>query len=149
MTRFVLISDSTLSYEYRNFPLLEFLPCAPGAAIPESIYKFLKGPAPPSKPNGEAKFAPYSIRKLEAALLSRFPRDQIAVAHEDYLENFIKDDTEIIGVSTMDPLGIGPTTMSYYALLGGNWKGVQLRVFLWNMVRILPPHLAWMEGQGP
>ena len=120
MTRFVLISDSTLSYEYRNFPLLEFLPCAPGAAIPESIYKFLKGPAPPSKPNGEAKFAPYSIRKLEAALLSSFPRDQIAVAHEDYLENFIKDDTEIIGVSTMDPLGIGPTTMSYYALLGGN-----------------------------
>ncbi len=120
MTRFVLISDSTLSYEYRNFPLLEFLPCAPGAAVPESIYKFLKGPAPPSKPNGEAKLAPYSIRKLEAALLARFPREQIAVAHEDYLENFIKDDTEIIGVSTMDPLGIGPTTMSYYALLGGN-----------------------------
>ena len=35
MTRFVLISDSTLSYEYRNFPLLDFLPCAPGKAIPE------------------------------------------------------------------------------------------------------------------
>ncbi|MHB1507325.1 MAG: B12-binding domain-containing radical SAM protein [Cuniculiplasma sp.] len=120
MTRFVLISDSTLSYEYRNFPLLEFLPCAPGRAVPERIYKFLRGAVPPAKPSGEALFAPYSLRKLEAALLTRFPKEEVAVAHEDHLEDFIKDDTEIIGVTTMDPLGIGPTTMSYYALFGGN-----------------------------
>ncbi len=119
MTKFVLISDSTLSYEYRNFPLLDFLPCAPGKAIPETVYKFLKGPAPPAKPNGETVFAPYAIRKLEASLLTKYRREDVAVAHEDYLSNFIKDDTEIIAVSTMDPLGIGPTTMSYYALFGG------------------------------
>ena len=41
------------------------------------------------------------------------------MAHEDYLDRFITDDTKVIGVSTMDPLGIGPTTMSYYALFGG------------------------------
>jgi Fe-S oxidoreductase len=120
MTRFVLISDSTLSYEYRNFPLLDFLPCAPGRAIPERIYKFLKGPAPPAKPNGELVFAPYALRKLEASLLKKYKREEVVIAHEDYLENFIKDDTEIIGLSTMDPLGIGPTTMSYFALFGGN-----------------------------
>ena len=119
MTKFVLVSDSTLSYEYRNFPLLDFLPCAPSKAIPYRIYSFLKGPAPPAMPNGELVFAPYAIRKLEAALLRKYDKKDITVAHEDYLENFIKDDTEIIGVSTMDPLGIGPTTMSYYALFGG------------------------------
>ncbi len=119
MTKFVLISDSTLSYEYRNFPLLDFLPCAPGKAVPEKVYKFMKGPAPPAKPNGETVFAPYAIRKLEASLLTKYRREDVAVAHEDYLSNFIKDDTEIIAVSTMDPLGIGPTTMSYYALFGG------------------------------
>ncbi len=120
MTRFVLVSDSTLSYEYRNFPLLDFLPCAPGNAVPASIYRFLKGgPAPPAKPNGEAVYAPYAIRKLEASLLRKFKREEVVVAHEDYLQNFIKDDTEIIAVSTMDPLGLGPTTMSYYALFGG------------------------------
>jgi len=122
MTRFVLVSDTTLSYEYRNFPLLDFLPCAPGQAVPGPVYKFLKGPAPPVNPDGSAVFAPYSIRKLEAALLRRFPRKDVAVAHEDYLQNFIKEDTEIIGVSTMDPLGIGPTTMSYYALFGGDMQ---------------------------
>ena len=119
MTKIVLVSDSTLSYEYRNFPLLDFLPCAPGRAVPGRIYKFLKGPAPPVHPNGAAVFAPYSLRKLEAALLRKYDRKDIVVAHEDYLENFITDDTEIIGVTTMDPLGIGPTTMSYYALFGG------------------------------
>ncbi|AAT43914.1 B12-binding domain-containing radical SAM protein [Picrophilus oshimae] len=120
MTRYVLVSDTTLSYEYRNFPLLDFLPCAPGDKIPGRIYRFLKGPAPEALPNGELKYAPYSIRKIEASLLRKFKRNEVAVAHEDYLENFIKDDTEIIGVSTMDPLGIGPTTMSYVALFGGN-----------------------------
>jgi radical SAM superfamily enzyme YgiQ (UPF0313 family) len=119
MTKFVLVSDSTLSYEYRNFPLLDFLPCAPSRSIPGSIYKFLRGPAPPAKPNGELVFAPYALRKLEASLLRKFDRKDIVVAHEDYLQNFIKDDTEIIGVTTMDPLGTGPTTMSYYALMGG------------------------------
>ncbi|WP_229657406.1 B12-binding domain-containing radical SAM protein [Thermogymnomonas acidicola] len=108
-----------MSYEYRNFPLLDFLPCAPGNAVPASIYRFLKGPAPPAKPNGEAVYAPYAIRKLEASLLRKFKREEVVVAHEDYLQNFIKDDTEIIAVSTMDPLGLGPTTMSYYALFGG------------------------------
>ena len=122
MTRFVLVSDSTLSYEYRNFPLLDFLPCAPGQAVPRPVYKFLKGPAPPVNPDGSTVFAPYSLRKIEAALLRRFPRKDVVVAHEDYLQNFIKEDTEIIGVTTMDPLGIGPTTMSYYALFGGEMQ---------------------------
>ncbi|MDH2905255.1 MAG: hypothetical protein PXX82_02730, partial [Methanomassiliicoccales archaeon] len=28
MTKYVLVSDATLSYDYRNFPLLDFLSCA-------------------------------------------------------------------------------------------------------------------------
>ena len=119
MTRFVLVSDSTLSYEYRNFPLLDFLPSAPGKAIPAPIYRFLRGSPPPSHPGGEAVFAPYGLRKLEASLLRKFQRNEVVVAHEDYLDRFITDDTEIIGVTTMDPLGIGPITMSYHALFGG------------------------------
>ncbi len=120
MTRFVLVSDTTLSYEYRNFPLLDFLPSAPSRAIPPAIYKFLKGPPPEVKPNGELLRAPYSVRKLQASLMRGFDRKDIAVAHDDYLANFIDDKTEVIGISTMDPLGVGPTTMSYYALRGGN-----------------------------
>ncbi|MGC8655281.1 MAG: B12-binding domain-containing radical SAM protein [Thermoplasmata archaeon] len=120
MAKYVLVSDNTLMYGYRDFPLLDFLPCAPVHSIPSSIYNFLKGPPFPALPDGSPKYAPYSTRKLEASLLTRFPQKDIFVAHNDYLEKAIKDDTEVIGVSTMDPLGLGPTTMSYYVLFGGD-----------------------------
>ncbi len=116
MTKYVLVSDATLSYDFRNFPLLDFLPCAPSNVLPEVFYDYLKGSFSPALPDGRVKYAPYSVRKLEAALLSRNRREDVAVAHEDHLENFIRDDTEIIGVSTMDPLGTGPLTVSYMIL---------------------------------
>ncbi len=119
----MLISDSTLVSHYRNFPLLTFLPCAPSEKVPGSVYNFLKGSQAPPLPNLEARFAAYSIRKIEAALIrSGVRKEDIAVPHHKYLENFITNDTEIIAVSTMDPLGFGPLTMSYNVLFGSNHK---------------------------
>ncbi len=117
MARFVLISDTSLTAPFRSFPLLQFLPSAP-TAVPKPIYYFLKGKPFPALPDGQAKYAPYAVRKLEAALLKRFKREDVVVAHQDYIEKFIDNDTEVIGVSTMDPLGLGPLTMSYTVLLG-------------------------------
>ncbi len=119
MTKYVIVSDNSLIAEYRRFPLLSFLPAAPTKYIPSAIYNFLKKPYVPATPNGELKYAPYAVRKIEAALLREFDKKDVAVAHPDYLEKFIKDDTEVIAVSTMDPLGLSPLTMSYYALFGG------------------------------
>lgn len=115
MAKYVLLSDETLIYDYRDFPLLDFLPCAPSYAIPEGIYKFLKGKVSSPIEGGRLKYAPYGLRKLEAALLKKYGPNDVVVAHPDYMSNFIKDDTEIIGISTMDPFGLGPTTMSYPA----------------------------------
>ncbi len=112
MARFVLVSDTTLARNYRSVPLLDFLASAPTSALPGSIYSFLKGPPPPSE-DGKAVFAPYAIRKLEASVLKRHERGEVVVAHEDHIAEFVDDDTELIGVSTMDPLGLGPLTMSY------------------------------------
>lgn len=120
MARIVLVSDSTLTYGYRNFPLLDFLPSAPVRKVPPSIYKFLKGPAYASLPDGQPVYAPYGTRKLEASLLQRYSPRDIYVANDNTVESAIDDDTEVIGVSTMDPLGLGPTTMSYYVLFGGD-----------------------------
>jgi len=120
LAKFVLISDLTLLYNYRNFPLLDFLPCAPTSALPGFVYSFLRGSEPPPLENGEAMFSPYSVRKIEASLLRKFSREHVAVPHFDYVDRFIGEDTEVIGVSTMDPLGLGPLTMSFAALLGGN-----------------------------
>ena len=115
LAKVVLVSDTTLNREYSHFPLLDFLPCAPSGLVPRVIWEFLKGKPPPSD-HGRATVAPYAIRKLEAALLARHSPDEVVVAHEDHLEDVIKDDTEVIGVNTMDPLGLGPLTMSYSVL---------------------------------
>lgn len=112
MARYVLVSDTSLSRNYRSVPLLDFLASAPTDALPSSIYSFLRGPPPPSR-GGRAVLAPYAIRKLEAALLRDAPRHDVVVAHENHVADFIDEDTEVIGVSTMDPLGLGPLTMSY------------------------------------
>ncbi len=108
----MLVSDTTLSRNYRSVPLLDFLASAPTSSVPNSVYSFLKGP-PPGTVDGRAALAPYSLRKLEAALLQKYTRDEVVVAQEDHIEQFVDEDTEIIGVTTMDPLGLGPLTMSY------------------------------------
>ncbi len=112
MARFVLVSDTTLSREYRNFPLLDFLPSAPSARVPSSVYNLLRG-GPPESHRGRASRAPYSLRKLEAGLLREYPESEVVVAQEDHIQDFVDDETEVIGVTTMDPLGLAPLTMSY------------------------------------
>ncbi len=68
--------------------------------------------------------------------MTQHPKDDAVVAHEDYLEAFIKPDTEIIGVYTMDPLGLGPLTMSY-AVLFNDYSKPWVRVeFERLMVRL-------------
>ncbi len=121
MAKYVLISDTTLTHEYRNFPLLDFLPCAPSESLPRFVYNYLKGKARPPLENGRASVAPYSVRKIEAALLQKHDQEDVVVPHENYFEQFIGKDTEVIGVSTMDPLGLGPLTMSFAMLFGTNY----------------------------
>jgi len=119
MAKYVLISDITLSNEFRNFPLLDFLPCVPTSIIPCGIYNNLKGKPPPAV-NGLASKAPYPVRKIEAALLTENDDRDVVIPHENYIEDFIGSDTELIGVSTMDPFGIGPLTLSFPVFFGIN-----------------------------
>jgi radical SAM superfamily enzyme YgiQ (UPF0313 family) len=117
LAKYVLISDTTLSNEYRNFPLLDFLSCVPTNLIPQSLYDYLKG-RPPPPIAGRASKSPYPVRKIEAALLQEYSEEDVVIPHEDYIESFIDKDTEVIGISTMDPFGIGPLTMSFPVFFG-------------------------------
>jgi radical SAM superfamily enzyme YgiQ (UPF0313 family) len=98
--------------------------------MPNSVYQFLKGKVSPPVDGGRLKYAPYGTRKLEAALLAKYSPSDVVVAHPDHMASFIKDDTEIIGINTMDPFGLGPTTMSFYALYESNWQGHKLNAFV-------------------
>ncbi len=151
MAKIVLVSDTTLNREYSHFPLLDFLPCAPSGLVPRVLWEYLKG-RPPASDRGRASIAPYSLRKLESALLAKHSPDEVVVAHEDHLEEMIKDDTEVIGVNTMDPLGLGPLTMSYSVLFSNAskpWVRVEFESLMARLNRARAGKKAKLVVGGP
>jgi len=92
--------------------------------------------APMSIPNGAAKFAPYSLRKVEAVLARHFGPDQVIVAHPDRLEQVIGPGTEIVGITTMDPLGLAYVSTTYNSLVGLGGESVNAFEFGRLMVQL-------------
>ena len=125
----VLSADRTLMSPYRGISLASFFGCAPALdfnrtkdsfwyyilknqVTPRVLFDFICNPI--GHKNGIANFAPYGLRKLEASLLrDGYNPDDVVVAHPDYIDKFIGPETEVIGTYEMDPLGMGPVTMTF------------------------------------
>jgi radical SAM superfamily enzyme YgiQ (UPF0313 family) len=125
----VLTADRTLMSPYRGISLASFFGCAPAIDPNRShdtlLYKILRNQVTPrllfdficnpiSHHSGIADYAPYGLRKVEASLVrDGYSREDVVVAHPDYVEKFIGPETEIVGTYEMDPLGMGPVTMTF------------------------------------
>jgi radical SAM superfamily enzyme YgiQ (UPF0313 family) len=65
-------------------------------------------------PDGQVKLAPYGLRKVEAMLTNNgFKESDVAVVQPDMLDQFIGPNTRVVGVSSMDPLGIAYVSLTY------------------------------------
>ena len=127
--KIVLTADRTLMSIYRGISLASFFGCAPALDLnrkkasllyrvlgnqvtPRPLFDFICNPI--DHANGIAKYAPYGLRKVEAALLrDGYSKDEVVVAHPDYIERFIGPETQVVGTYEMDPLGMGPVTMTF------------------------------------
>ncbi len=125
----VLTADRTLMSPYRGISLASFFGCAPAIDTkrdPTSLWYKLMGQQitprllfdficnPIENINGVAKYAPYGLRKVESSLIrDGYSREDVVVAHPDYVEKFIGPATQIVGTYEMDPLGMGPVTMTF------------------------------------
>ncbi|HEY7587534.1 MAG TPA: radical SAM protein [Thermoplasmata archaeon] len=117
MAKYVLAADYTLMTDYRNVPLATFFSCIPTDYWQSRLaFRILANP-PALDENGEPIRAPYGLRKVEAALVRVHGRKDVAIADPEHLERYIGDDTEVVGIHSMDPLGLGPVSMSF--TLGG------------------------------
>lgn len=59
-------------------------------------------------------------RKIEASLLNNgFKREDIVIAHPDHLDKVIGKKTKVLGITTHDPLGLGPASTTFSSLVGG------------------------------
>ena len=126
-----------MSTEFRGIAMFGFFTCAPMESVSEFLYDHLFAPYVEALPNGEAKYAQYGLRKVEASLLREFRRDEVIVGHPEYMEKLIGPKTEVVGLNVMDPLGIGPVTTSFAF---GTWvtpfNRVKFRKFVDRINRI-------------
>ena len=71
-----------------------------------------------SNEDGTAKQTIYGLRKIESLLITEFGEKNIVVSHYDNLDKFIGKKTKIVGISTMDPLGLSFVSSTYNSLIG-------------------------------
>ncbi|HSE99631.1 MAG TPA: radical SAM protein [Nitrososphaeraceae archaeon] len=125
----VLSADRTLMSPYRGISLASFFGCAPALdfnrtkdsfwyyilknqVTPKVLFDFICNPI--GHTNGIAHYAPYGLRKIESSLLrDGYNPEDVVVAHPDYIDRFIGPETEVVGTYEMDPLGMGPVTMTF------------------------------------
>ncbi len=114
--RVVLTADRTLMSSYNGSQFIGFAACFP-RVLPKWLYVRLFCP-PEKSGDGLASAAPAGLRRIEGALLAAgIPRDEIAVAYPDRLSKVVDEDTHVIGISTSDPLGLGPASSTFSNLL--------------------------------
>jgi len=118
--KIVLTADRTLMSEYNNAIFIGFSACIPHGIIPDKLYFSLFCPSVPVNKDGSVKYAPCGTRKIEAALLNNgFNREDIIVAHPEYLDKVIGSNTKILFITENDPLGMGPATSTFTQLFHG------------------------------
>ena len=70
--------------------------------------------------DGTARYMPAGLRVLEAALLRRFPADDIAACYPADLDRFIGPETRVVAISTHNPLGVTFAAGVYASIFGAN-----------------------------
>jgi radical SAM superfamily enzyme YgiQ (UPF0313 family) len=114
----VLTGSATDMSDFKLSPFRSFTGGFPTAIIPRFLLRKYWYPRVPKNEDGTAKYAPYGMRKIEASLIKEFSAQTVAVVHPYDLENFIGPKTKVIGISSMEPAGIGFVSRTYTSLVG-------------------------------
>jgi radical SAM superfamily enzyme YgiQ (UPF0313 family) len=99
---------------YHGALFLGFMSCAPRNLIPSKIFFNILFP-PVKVKDGKAVIAPYGTRKIEAALIEN--GFNVTVVPPEKISKFL-DKAKIIGVTTNDPLGLGPASTTFAGKYG-------------------------------
>jgi radical SAM superfamily enzyme YgiQ (UPF0313 family) len=116
----VLTASAVEMSDFFNNPFAAFVGGFTKGPLP--LWFLRKVLYPPTGHNcfGRAKYAPYGLRKVEAILLENgFEESDVVVVHPFDLDAFVGSETKAVGISSMDPLGMGYVSKTYSSLIGG------------------------------
>jgi radical SAM superfamily enzyme YgiQ (UPF0313 family) len=112
----VLSASRAEANEYDNNPFSAFICTFPkklsGYALKEHLLNL------ESNKDGTAKRTIYGLRKVESILVDEFGKKNVVVSHYNNLHKFIGKKTKILGVSSMDPMGLAYVSTTYNSLIG-------------------------------
>jgi len=111
--------------EMSDFNLNPFMAFSAGfpLPLPKRVLREKLYPPTPLNEDGTVRFAPYGLRKIESLLIEEFGEENVVTVYPTMLERFVGKET-IVGISSMDPLGIGFVSRTYTSLIGMNGKPV-------------------------
>jgi len=146
MPKYVLAADYTLMTDFRNVPLATFFSCIPTDYWHSRlVFRILANP-PKLDVDGRPIRVPYGLRKIEASLVRAYGRDEVVVADPRDVERYIDDETEVVGLHSMDPLGLGPVSMSF--TMGGVLTPYTKAKFLELVRRVQRPNRTYKVVLG-
>jgi radical SAM superfamily enzyme YgiQ (UPF0313 family) len=118
--KIVLTASATEMSDFFNNPFIAFVAGFARGPVPLTFVRKTLYPPVERKPDGRVRFAPYGLRKVEAMLLENgFTEKEVAVVHPEDLEDFIGPETKVVGISSMDPTGMGYVSKTYSSIIGG------------------------------
>jgi len=119
MAKIVLTADRATLSGYHNNIYLGFLSCLTDRLCPAPIYKSIVSPVGHDA-DGTVHLPNLSLRAVEAACIGAgLKEEDIRIIHPDFLESMIAAETRIVGISTHDPLGLGPATTTWSTIFRG------------------------------
>ena len=122
---------------YSGDPFAAFIAVFPQKVIPRPMLR-PEWFDPHDHPDGSAKFVPYGLRKIEALLLGAgIPREDVVCCHPDNLERFVGPRTKIVGITSMDPMGLAYVSVTYSSMIavpGETADAVEFRRIMENPV---------------
>jgi len=117
----VLTSDKTLLTTYGNNLYMGLAASLPTNVCPDFLYFSLLCPPVDVSLDGSVALATPSLRTVEAILVNSgvVSKENLKIVHPDYLEEHVGKKTKILGISAMDPLGLGPSTTTWSTIFAG------------------------------
>ncbi|MBN2153616.1 MAG: B12-binding domain-containing radical SAM protein [Candidatus Lokiarchaeota archaeon] len=83
------------------------------------FHMFMKNRMQEVLPDGQARLAPYGLRKMEAALVeSGIAEEDIVTVHPRFLKRFVGPNTKVVGVSAMNTNGVTYCDQTFTAIIG-------------------------------
>jgi len=127
--KIVLTASAIEMSDFNLDAFIAFTGGFPSKIIPKDILRKHWYPPTPFNPDGTAKFAPYGLRKVEALLAEEFGAENVVTVYPTMLEHFVGTDTKVVGITSMDPLGIGFVSRTYTGLVAISGKSMSAAEF--------------------